>query len=196
MMNQATTVKKRVCPKCREADMTDFSKCRYCGTPYNATGLSRQIEYAGFADRLIAHLIDHFILFAISGGTFILVLQSCPAFAHHSSMGPLTSKELLAAEPWIAGWIFFNIIFVLLYYCIMHSTAQATFGQMKMDLKVVDLRGERITFMRALARYGASILSGVFYLGYLMFFLSDYRQTLHDKISGCLVLKENNTRLY
>ncbi len=196
MTNQATTVRKRVCPKCREADMTDFSKCRYCGTPYASSGLSRQVEYAGFVDRFVAHLIDSFILTSVSSGSFVLVIQACPALAHHSSMSPFTATELQAVQPWIFGWIFFVTLFVILYKCIMHSTMQATFGQMKMDLKVVDVRGERITFMRALARYGASLLSGVFYLGYLMFFLSDHRQTLHDKISGCLVLKEGNTRLY
>jgi hypothetical protein len=59
-----------------------------------------------------------------------------------------------------------------------------------MLIKVTDMNGEQISFARATARYFLKIISSIeFMLGYLICF-SDQRQTIHDYISGTLVVRK------
>jgi uncharacterized RDD family membrane protein YckC len=89
------------------------------------------------------------------------------------------------------------IIFSLLWYVLMwlYTAAfqagpwQATPGQSLVGCKVTDIFGDRITFARASARYFASLISDCFgCLGYITAFCTERKQTLHDMISGCVVL--------
>lgn len=53
-----------------------------------------------------------------------------------------------------------------------------------------DLEGRRLGFLRATGRHVASFLS--YYgalLGFLMLFFNERRQTLHDRISGTVILR-------
>jgi energy-converting hydrogenase Eha subunit C len=65
-----------------------------------------------------------------------------------------------------------------------------------MDIKVTDLKGDRITFGRAMARYLLKSISAVlFMLGYLISF-TDKRQTLHDYGAQTLVLRRRVSPAY
>ena len=79
---------------------------------------------------------------------------------------------------------------LLLYYALMHSSAsQATVGKRAFGMKVTDLEGERIGFLRALLRvpalWLAALLLGV---GLLMAAFTRRKQGLHDMICGTLVV--------
>ncbi len=82
-----------------------------------------------------------------------------------------------------------------LYYAIMESSSkQATFGKLICGLKVTDLNGERISFMRATGRHFGKIISSMILLiGYLMVLFTERKQGLHDMMAGCLVLKQVKT---
>lgn len=136
-----------------------------------------QLKYGGFWLRLVAYLIDgavvSFSLLVISAILMALVPQD---------------KEIALFPLWIliiivAGW---------LYFILMESSAkQATLGKMALGLKVTDMNGQRITFLRALARYFCKMISAIIlYIGFLMAAFTPKKQALHDMIAGTLVVKK------
>lgn len=69
------------------------------------------------------------------------------------------------------------------------SPAQATLGKRAMGIKVTDLYGNRISFMRATGRHFGKLLSlATLFIGYLMQQFTSRRQALHDIMAGCLVV--------
>jgi uncharacterized RDD family membrane protein YckC len=94
--------------------------------------------------------------------------------------------------PWV--FIIFTSIKLLLaypYFSLMDSSSwQGTLGKRAMLIKVTDMNGKQISFARATARYFLKTISSIeFKLGYLICF-SDQRQTIHDYISGVLVVRK------
>ncbi len=83
-------------------------------------------------------------------------------------------------------------IFIWLYYAIMESSGkQATLGKLALSLKVTDLNGNKISFARATGRHFAKIITDfTFGIGYLMPLFTEKKQTLHDMIAGCVVVKK------
>ncbi|HRU62302.1 MAG TPA: RDD family protein, partial [Bacteroidia bacterium] len=58
-----------------------------------------------------------------------------------------------------------------------------------LGLRVTDLNGERITFLRATGRYFGKIISGmILYIGFIMAAFTEKRQALHDLMAECLVV--------
>lgn len=141
---------------------------------------SDNLVYAGFWQRFFALFIDGIILWLAAllfGGasTFISFL--------------LKEKEVALFMNIIL--IPLNIITYWLYHALFESSeAQATIGKRAMSLKVVNLEGERISFLRATGRYFASWLSSfILLIGYLMQPFTKRKQTLHDLMAGTLVVK-------
>lgn len=116
--------------------------------------------YAGFWRRSAAALVDLFLLQALA--LLALAMQS--------------QLILLAASA--------------LYFAAMHSSPwQATLGKRAFGIKVTGLDGERITFMRALARTLAAALSvALLFIGLLMTAFTSRKQALHDMIAATLVV--------
>jgi uncharacterized RDD family membrane protein YckC len=79
-----------------------------------------------------------------------------------------------------------------LYFSIFESSRlQATPGKLIENIKVVDLNGKRIAFVRATLRYFSSLLSdAIFFFGNLPILFTKHRQALHDMISNTLVVKK------
>jgi uncharacterized RDD family membrane protein YckC len=133
--------------------------------------------YAGFWKRFAALILDYLILLATSvfiGAVIGLLFGS-----------PEGSNELADNLGGLAG-----ILVWWLYYGLMESSRrQATLGKMALGIKVVDLRGERVSFLRATARHFAKLLSGVLLLvGYMMAGFTSRKQALHDVVASCLVV--------
>src|SRR5437868_2321872 len=75
-----------------------------------------------------------------------------------------------------------DILLALLYTPFFEaSELQATPGKALLDMRVVSLTGERITFKKAFIRYLVRIVSGLLIcFGFLMMLFTDKKQTLHD----------------
>lgn len=103
---------------------------------------------------------------------------------------PFLLLQVLGVDKKSVTYQVVSTVIVWLYFAIGDSSPwQATFGKHTFHLKVTDLRGERIGFTRASVRCFARGLSSlIFAIGYLMCFWTERRQTLHDKIAGCLVV--------
>lgn len=127
--------------------------------------------YAGFWRRLAAYAIDYLLVLLGSG-----VLGAAAQLA--GLVGDGAPQLSLAV---LAGYF--------LYCTLFESSAwQATVGKRALGIKVTDLRGERIGFGRAAARFAAKLLSVLtLCLGYLFIVVTRRRQALHDLVAGTLV---------
>jgi uncharacterized RDD family membrane protein YckC len=162
-----------------------------------AIAYASNVTYAGFWLRLVAHLIDGFIvgfgmllllvpLFFLMGG--VAILESLP---RHAGMRP-NAGEIGAFLTLIFALAGIGIIGQWLYYAYLESgEKQGTWGKQILGVYVTDLSGTRITFGRASGRFFAKIISGMIPLliGYIMAGFTERKQALHDMIASCLVLR-------
>jgi uncharacterized RDD family membrane protein YckC len=131
--------------------------------------LLEDAQYAGFLKRAAAAIIDSLII-----GNFGRIIG-----------GMILSPEdiKLAGLSAILGW---------LYYALMESSKyQGTIGKMFLKIKVIDLDGNRVDFLKASIRHFSKFLSGIILgIGFLMVLWTDRKQALHDIIAKTLVVNK------
>jgi len=95
---------------------------------------------------------------------------------------------------WISCWI--ELALSWLYGALMISgQARGTLGMQVMGLHVTRLHGERVSFGRATGRYMAQFLTVLTLgVGFLMQVFTRRRQTLHDLVSGTVVVRTRSER--
>lgn len=138
--------------------------------------------YGGFWSRVIAYLIDSVILF---------VFQLALTFAFGDTTTETTATGFAANTQ--SDSVLLNLVLVLVavvYFVGFEASArQATPGKSAMGLIVTDLDGRRISYLRALGRYFAKILSGaILLIGFIMVAFTERKQGLHDMICSTLVV--------
>jgi uncharacterized RDD family membrane protein YckC len=128
-------------------------------------------RYAGFELRLAASLIDGLIFAVLSVSLTLLLVQLKTGF--------VTIQAITFCLSW-------------LYYAGMESSPkQATIGKLTLRLYTTDLQGNKLSFVRASARYFGKIISYIILLGgYLMTAFTPKKQGLHDLMASCLVLRK------
>jgi len=135
--------------------------------------------YSGAFRRFFAYLID----LAVIVGSYMLL-------GFVLSLSAALSNPLLLL-PMLGIWYFLGLLFFgWLYFALQESSVrQATIGKRALGLKVADLEGNRISFLRATARYYCKLLSRLMLMiGYLMIFWTAKKQALHDKMASTVVL--------
>lgn len=153
-------------------------------------------DYAGFWKRVGAYILDAIILYIpnmiitkMMGGDAAqdalkqaMISGAGDAHAIGAAYGEFYSTMGLAMViTSVLSWLYFA-------YC-ESSAWQATPGKLALGIRVTDLEGKRISFLRALGRYPAKILSGIILcIGFLMVAWTQRKQGLHDMICGTLVL--------
>ena len=140
------------------------------------------LKMAGFGKRLLAFVIDRLILFFFI--SFFL------GFVEKFNLNNPDSIYILSL-----GFLGFGLVF-LLYHPIMEATKfQGSIGKIILKLRVVDLNGQRVSFLRAVGRNMGKILSQfTFFIGYLMPLWTEKKQALHDIIAECYVGEVTNDR--
>jgi uncharacterized RDD family membrane protein YckC len=85
---------------------------------------------------------------------------------------------------------FFGFVFGVTYMVYFNGRFGATPGKMALKLKIVRPNGDGITYMRALGRYFAEILSGmIFSIGFMMAGWDEEKRALHDRICDTRVIR-------
>jgi uncharacterized RDD family membrane protein YckC len=164
------------CPECG-APAADTNKfCTTCGRVLAAEGGATQVaigEMARFWPRAFA--------FAIDGLAVVLIC----ALLRGLLQVPLASSAARQEFFWLV------VLVLLIYKAAMESSPrQASLGKLAFDLRVTSLGGERISFLRALARNVALPLSAIILCaGFVMAAFTARRQALHDLIAGTLVVR-------
>jgi len=127
-------------------------------------------KYGGFWIRFLAYLIDSLIV----GIGFVALVMLL------GMMGlELFSPELIL------------LVVSILYWAGMHASGrQATYGKALLGLRVTGTIGDRISFVKALVRELAKILSTLtFLIGYILAGVTKRKQALHDFIASTQVVR-------
>ncbi|RZK20586.1 MAG: RDD family protein [Pedobacter sp.] len=134
--------------------------------------------FAAFDQRLLATVIDHFIIF----GIYSIIILISFIFIEGKDQRIMA---YLVPFPSI-------FIFKLIYGSVVESSkAQATIGKKILNIKVTDLEGSQVSFGRSLARNFSKVLSVIpFFFGYLYSFLNKKNQCWHDIAVDSLVIKD------
>lgn len=139
--------------------------------------------YGGFFSRLAAFLIDNIVisclLFFIKFAVWIVKLS--------------VGADAIIFKPLLFEYDFFAILYYLItvsYFIIATYFCGTTVGKHLMKLKVVDINGEKMTFISVVIRetVGRYLSALIVYVGYFMIGLDTRKQALHDKISDTCVI--------
>jgi uncharacterized RDD family membrane protein YckC len=140
------------------------------------------LEYVGFWKRLIACLIDVFILTVISVPLLLAIYGRSYLRLVHETGG-------------IAGFWDFMIQYVLptIAVIVFWRYRGATPGKMAISAKIVDAKtGGRPSTGKLVVRYFAYIVSTLpLFLGFIWIGIDRRKQGFHDKIAGTVVVYED-----
>lgn len=159
-----------------------------------------QVKYAGFWLRFAAYIIDQFVIGIAGLIIAVPLILGIIAFGLNldgvKSPSDFFTHEGLLMVGGIIGIIMLAILFSIvmkwLYYALMESSKfGGTLGKMAVNIKVVDMNGDRISFGRATGRYFSKIITNMTLLiGYIIAGFTEKKQALHDLITSCLVVQK------
>lgn len=137
-----------------------------------------ELKYAGFWTRFWAYLIDVIVLSSISR---IIVY---PIFR-------LAGWEL-SSNDWYAPIAMITAIIFYAYFVLMTKFFNQTVGKMVMGIKVVPLKGEKLTWSAVLFRewIGRFIISTLWFFLYAVVAFTPKKQGLHDFIVDTTVVHD------
>lgn len=151
-------------------------------------------EYAGFASRLLAFIIDIVLLAVtiVATGWFIKttidLLQLGPILQEVGNWFPLLGKIFTFLSSPLA-YSLFGLGFIIVYYTFFWTIAGQTIGKGILGLRVVPLNGGRIKIHQALLRYLGYYVSAVALgLGFAAILVNDRRLGWHDRIARTCVI--------
>ncbi len=131
-----------------------------------ATIVKRAFEYAGFWRRFLALFIDSIIV-----GIFNISMQF---------IGVSLGAWGLIVLPTAAG---------IAYEVVLIGKYGATVGKTMCSMQVITAEGGKVSYVLALARYFAKLLSGIMLgIGYLMAAFDPEKRSLHDRICNTRVI--------
>lgn len=153
-------------------------------------------DYAGFWKRVAAYILDALVLWIPN------MLLSSLFGANEAAETYLQAKLAAGSDPQLALQAFDAYLHALgpalmaqtvvtwLYFAVCESSAwQGTLGKRALGIRVTDLTGGRISFMRATGRYFGKLLSAfILCVGFLMVAWTQRKQGLHDLLAQTLVL--------
>jgi len=115
----------------------------------------------------------------------IMALLSSPTATEQLGQ---VSMEMM--NTFIADNIMIVLAIKVLYHTVLVWQNGMTIGKYVVKIQVVSLNtGFRPSFQQAFLRASVRLLSeSVFYLGFILAFFMPMRQTLHDKLSNCVVI--------
>ena len=154
-----------------------------------------KFELASFFKRLIAFLIDFLpilfvvVLVAISNFGYLETIQQLEK--EPENFGALKDYQV---ENYILGTI--GLAIWIIYGVFMDaSERQGTYGKQLLKIKVVNEKGERLTFEESFKRNVAKTISwNTFQIGFFWMLFDSKKQTWHDKIAGALVVENKIIR--
>jgi len=159
--------------------------------PIEAPQSQIQTNYAGFWLRLAAYIIDYFIVgFVIGTIVAFVMLAMGLSFAIFQDIDNPANQLMVVTLSIILGVVALTASWM--YYALLESSShQGTLGKIALNLKVTDLQGQPISFLRATGRFfGKFLSSATIYIGYLMIGFTEKQQGLHDILASCLVLRK------
>jgi uncharacterized RDD family membrane protein YckC len=139
--------------------------------------MAQEQSYGGFWVRLVALTLDNAVIFVI----LLAAVVGLGSVFSMTGMGIVVGTII---------WVVITFL-PLLYWPVLESSGwQATVGKRIMGLQVTDADGARLSFVHALLRMLAKIVSSIpMGLGFLIAAFTARKQALHDIITKTLVVR-------
>lgn len=143
------------------------------------------LSIASSQKRITSFVIDDIVI-----SVFFIIIFYSQFSAVFSNITVLDESAVEGVNAFIAQNLPVILSIKLIYHTVFIWQNGMTLGKYLMKIKVIDLETEdtpsfQKAFLRALVRIPSEVL---FYLGFLMAFFVPLRQTLHDKLSNCVVV--------
>jgi len=135
--------------------------------------------------RIISFMIDDIVI-----SVFFIIIFYNQFSAIFSNITVVDEAGLESVNAFIAENILVVLSIKLIYHTVLVWQNGKTLGKHLMKIRVIDLEtGDTPSFQKAFLRASVRIPSEVlFYLGFLLAFFVPLKQTLHDKLSNCVVV--------
>ena len=143
------------------------------------------LEIASNQRRITAFMIDDLVI-----SLFFFIIFYNQFSAVFSNITVMDEAALQSINAFIAQNVLVVFLIKVIYHTVFVWQNGMTLGKYVMKIKVIDLEtGQNPNLQKALLRASFRIASEVlFYMGFVMAFFMPMRQTLHDKLSGCVVV--------
>jgi uncharacterized RDD family membrane protein YckC len=152
-----------------------------------------KFELASFFKRFVAYLIDivpiALVVVVIAmlefdfGKAFIELSKDAENF---SALKTFQMENNILSMICLVIWIIYSIAMD----CSAH---QGTYGKKLLSIKVVNEKGQQLTFEEAFKRNTSKVISSfIFNLGFFWMLFDPKKQTWHDKIADTYVIEANN----
>lgn len=140
----------------------------------------KKFDYAGFRIRLLAWIID-FLIIAFIWWILLELLSFIDIWVYSVIEYHMEYK-----------FIYTFVLFSRPYYAFFESSSfQWTLWKLLFWIKVVDIKWEKIPFLRSTGRHFSKILSTLFlFFWFIVIAFDSKKQWLHDTITWCLVIKK------
>jgi uncharacterized RDD family membrane protein YckC len=169
-----------------------MSNKRQVSQPEQTPSLSG--HYAGFASRFVAFVIDVVIL----STTLVFLSWFANSVLDMMQLRPIL-KYLNGTTPVIStiwsyiisplGASFISFLIILSYYMFFWTIAGQTIGKAIMGIRIVPLKGGKLSFARAFLRYSGYFVSAILLCtGFMWILIDDRRLAYHDKIARTCVI--------
>lgn len=151
---------------------------------------SRDLPLASLQKRIASFVIDDLVivvlLFAIFYDQLMTIASSLPAVITPESVEVFKNEM----NQFSVNNLLLIVLLKVLYHTFFVWQNGMTLGKYILKIKVVELDTmQKPTLYRSFLRASLRIVSeAVFYLGFLLAFFLPLRQTLHDKLSHCIVI--------
>ena len=145
------------------------------------------LSIASNQKRIASFVIDDIVI-----TLFFIVIFYDQFSVVFSNITVVDEAALESVNVFIAQNLLVVLSIKLIYHTVLVWQNGMTIGKYLVKIKVIDLEtGNTPGFPKAFLRASMRIPSEVlFYLGFLMAFFVPLKQTLHDKISNCVVVND------
>ena len=164
-----------------------------------APGVFPQTAYAGLGRRIVAHVIDVLIAFAVmmTAGLFMRWLRGAGVWTAPTmpagEADPVEIWRMMSISAKVAILLCFIVMMGPIYLGLFQASAwQTSVGKRLLNIYVTDTGGRRLGLGRSLARSFAKDIFNLFYLGFVSLvtiIASAKKQALHDFAANTVVVK-------
>jgi uncharacterized RDD family membrane protein YckC len=143
------------------------------------------LPIASNGKRIWSFVIDDMVI-----NLFLMIIFSSQITALMSGVTEVNEESVALVNQFIMDNISIVLAIKVLYHTLLIWQSGMTLGKYIMKIKAVDLNsGMRLSLTQAFWRASVRLISEMFfYVGFLFAFFSPLHQTLHDKLSNCVVI--------
>jgi len=147
--------------------------------------MEAELPIASNGKRIWSFAIDDMVI-----NLFLIIIFSSQLSELMAGMTEVNEASVMLVNQFIMENIAIVFAVKVLYHTVLIWQSGMTLGKYLLKIKTVDIgSGNTPGFIQAFWRASVRLLSEMFfYLGFLFAFFSPLHQTLHDKLSNCVVI--------